>query len=226
MSNFNVELVSLTRPMIPSHPDMDAEDLIAYTARVSNPNNQGNLDTASKLVKFLVNNKHVSPLEMSDMCVKIETSRAIGEQILRHWSFSFQVFSQRYALAPDEYMEYPARRQDAKNRQNSVDDMDEYTKNWFSSAQKYVYDTARTAYDEAIKKGIAKEQARFLLPLNTKTTMYMKGNIRDWVFYLDLRSSHGTQKEHMDIALAIRDGMFKENFPTVYDAMGWNNGKV
>ncbi len=157
---------------------------------------------------------------MVDFTVEIETSRAIAAQILRHWSFSFQEFSQRYAQAA-EYVEYDARRQDSKNRQNSIDDMSEVEKEWFHEVQHKVWDLSKAFYDEAIEKGIAKEQARFLLPLNTKTRLYMKGNIRDWFFYLKLRSANGTQKEHMDIAWDIINEVFKVHFPVISSIAGW-----
>lgn len=216
-----VKLISMTQPLVVVEgKTLSAEQLIEYTARVSNPAGQEKYNTSFKLLKYLIENNHISPLEMVDFTVEIETSRAIAAQILRHWSFSFQEFSQRYAQA-SEYVEYPARRQDDKNRQNSIDDMSEEDKLWFAEAQMKVWTDSKALYDEAINKGIAKEQARFLLPLNTKTRLYMKGSIRDWYFYLRLRSANGTQKEHMDIAKAIIEEVFKPNFPNIAAVAGF-----
>lgn len=193
------------------------QELISYVARVSNPSNQANFETSPRLLKYLIKHQHWSPFEHAYMTVEIETSRAIAAQILRHRSFVFQEFSQRYAEAL-EYEPYEARRQDTKNRQNSVDDMEPHVKNWFLGAQDKVWNFSYGLYQFALKLGIAKEQARFLLPLNTKTTLYMTGSVRSWIHYVDLRSAHGTQKEHQDIALAIRD-IFSEQFPDVAAAM-------
>lgn len=213
-----VKLVSITQPMVEGVAT--AEELVAYTARVSNPANQINSETAPKLLKYLLDNKHYSPFEQVDVGVEITTSRGIAPQILRHWSFSFQEFSQRYAEV-QEYVSYPARSQDLKNRQNSVDNMSEDTKEWFQDAQQDIWNACFAAYKAAIAKGIAKEQARFLLPLNTKTTIYMKGNLRDWIFYLQLRSGNGTQLEHMQIAKAIISTVFIPRFPVVSEVLGW-----
>lgn len=215
---FSVELISITQPLVPGINT--AEELIAYTARVSNPGNQMNNATAPKLLKYLLDNSHLSPFEQADVGVSIETSRGISPQILRHFSFSFQEFSQRYAQA-DDYVVYPARRQDVKNRQNSFDDMDEETKAWFTEAQEEVGDLSFKLYHEALERGVAKEQARFLLGLNTKTKLYMKGNVRDWIFYLKLRSDQSTQKEHRDIANAIIQKVFIPNFPAISEVLGW-----
>jgi thymidylate synthase (FAD) len=198
---------------------VDAEDLIAYTARVSNPANQMNLQSAPKLIEYLIKNKHWSPFEMAHMTVEIKTSRAIAQQILRHRSFSFQEFSQRYATAT-EFERYPARRQDNKNRQNSIDDLPELTKIWFDEAQKRNEEAAYGYYKQALDAGIAKEQARFLLPLSTQTTLYMCGSVRSWIHYLDLRCANGTQQEHKDIADQIKI-IFGEQFPDIYVALGW-----
>jgi thymidylate synthase (FAD) len=156
---------------------------------------------------------------MAHMTVEIETSRAISAQILRHKSFSFQEFSQRYAEA-QEFMTYPARRQDTKNRQNSIDDMSEETKQWFKEAQESICRISERAYKDAIAKGIAKEQARFLLPMSTKTKLYMSGNIRSWLTYLDLRCDVATQLEHREIAKAIRE-VFEKELPIISKAKGW-----
>jgi thymidylate synthase (FAD) len=211
----------MTKPLVQVEgKDLSPEQLIEYTARVSNPSSQEKYNTSFKLLKYLIENNHISPLEMVDFTVEIETSRAIAAQVLRHWSFSFQEFSQRYAQAA-EYVEYDARSQDAKNRQNSIDNMSEEDKAWFHEAQMKVWTTSKDLYDEALNKGIAKEQARFLLPLNTKTRLYMKGSVRDWYFYLRLRSANGTQKEHMDIAWSIINNVFIPHFPTISAIAGW-----
>lgn len=196
-----------------------AQELIAFTARVSNPVNQMNMETAPKLLKYLIKNKHWSPLEMAHMTVEITTSRAIAQQILRHRSFSFQEFSQRYAEATN-FVTYEARRQDTKNRQNSIDDMSDTAKQFFLDAQKAVQRKAEAYYKTALDIGIAKEQARFLLPLSTQTTLYMCGSVRSWVHYLELRSDNGTQKEHRDIALGIKK-IFNEQFKDIAVAMEW-----
>lgn len=216
-----IKLVSMTQPLIEVDGQrLTPEQLIVYVARVSAPQNQANLDTAPKLLRYLLKENHVSPFAMADFTVEVETSRAIAAQILRHWSFDFQEFSQRYAEA-HEYVQYPARRQDVKNRQNSVDDMSDEDKSWFLTAQAEVWELAHGKYKEALDKGIAKEQARFLLPLNTKTRMYMKASVRDWMFYLKLRKGNGTQKEHMDIAHAVIEQVFSKHFPNITDVLGW-----
>lgn len=196
-----------------------AQELIAYTARVSNPANQMNLETAPKLIGYLIKNKHWSPLEMAHMTVEITTSRAIAQQILRHRSFSFQEFSQRYAEVTD-FITYEARRQDSKNRQNSIDDMDEATKTFFKDAQLVIQRKSEAYYKTALKMGIAKEQARFLLPLSTQTRLYMCGSVRSWVHYIELRSANGTQKEHRDVAIDIKK-IFTEQLPDIAKALEW-----
>jgi thymidylate synthase (FAD) len=193
------------------------EQLVMYCARVSNPNNQ--LSGKPGLLKYCLDAGHVSIFEMSDMIVEIETSRAIAAQILRHWSFSFQEFSQRYA-AVSEFETYEARRQDNKNRQNSVDNMSEEDKQWFLNAQEWIQNESQIMYKEALSKGIAKEQARFLLPLSTRTKLYMKSNLRDWINYLNLRTGNGTQKEHQDIANEIKK-IFVKEFPVIAEALKW-----
>jgi len=184
----------------------DVQDLIAYCARVSNPDNQNNSDTAKKLIKYLIKHKHWSPLEMASACLEIETTRDIGRQILRHRSFSFQEFSQRYADPTKDldFVTRDARLQDDKNRQNSVelDSESELHFHW-KMKQEVIINTAKETYEWAIKNGIAKEQARAVLPEgNTVSRMYMNGTLRSWVHYIELRSANGTQKEHMDIAKA------------------------
>ena len=198
--NNKVKLISLTQPF-----DHEAtgfpEDLIAYCARVSNPENQNNKQTAPRLLKFLIKHKHWSPFEMVDMCVEIKTCRAIAAQILRHRSFSFQEFSQRYSAATD--MEPIELRSKAEtNRQSSSDVIDDPV---LKNVVQHSIDTAMMTYDKLITQGVAKEQARMVLPLTTQTTMYMKGSIRSWIHYIELRSANGTQKDHSQIALACAE---------------------
>ena len=183
----------------------DCQELIAFCARVSNPSNQLNSDTSEKLIKYLINNSHWSPLEMVNVCLEIDTTRDIARQILRHRSFSFQEFSQRYAN-PTEDMEFitrEARLQDNKNRQNSIETNDSDLQKEWNAQQQKVIDSALEAYQWAIDKGIAKEQARVVLPEgNTKSRLYMNGTLRSWIHYIQLRAGHGTQKEHIEIAQA------------------------
>ena len=183
----------------------DCQELIAFCARVSNPSNQLNSDTSEKLIKYLINNSHWSPLEMVNVCLEIDTTRDIARQILRHRSFSFQEFSQRYAN-PTEDMEFitrEARLQDNKNRQNSIETNDSDLQKKWNAQQQKVIDSALEAYQWAIDKGIAKEQARVVLPEgNTKSRLYMNGTLRSWIHYIQLRAGHGTQKEHIEIAQA------------------------
>lgn len=193
----------------------DAEKQIMYCARVSNPKNQNSENT--KLLNYCIREGHWSIFEMANMCVEIETSRAIAAQILRHRSFSFQEFSQRYAKTQG-FENYEARRQDKTNRQNSIDDMSEEDKDWFRDAQLHVQAFCDASYNEALARGIAREQARFLLPLNTKTKLYMNGTIRSWLHYLQLRRGNGTQLEHQEIANSIWD-MFKNEMPIVAKAI-------
>jgi thymidylate synthase (FAD) len=197
----------------------NAQEIISYVARVSNPNNQLNFDTSSKLIRYCIANNHWSVFEHAYVTVEIKTSRAIGTQILRHRSFTFQEFSQRYSVAMD-VVPYQARRQDSKNRQNSVDDMSQEDKDWFIDAQAQVWGQSKNLYDEALRRGIAKEQARFLLPLNTATTLYMTGSVRSWIHYIQLRAGHGTQKEHMDIAVQCKS-IISQRFPDVAKALDW-----
>ena len=183
----------------------DCQELIAFCARVSNPSNQLNSDTSEKLIKYLINNSHWSPLEMVNVCLEIDTTRDIARQILRHRSFSFQEFSQRYAN-PTEDMEFvtrEARLQDNKNRQNSIETNDSDLQKEWNDKQQKVIDSALEAYEWAIDKGIAKEQARVVLPEgNTRSRLYMNGTLRSWIHYIQLRAGHGTQKEHIEIAQA------------------------
>jgi thymidylate synthase (FAD) len=188
-------------------------DQVAYAARVSNPSNQNNTGTSEKLVRYLINNQHWSPLEMVSVCLEIETTRDIARQILRHRSFSFQEFSQRYAVADLGWDYKEARLQDTKNRQNSIglddadDDQRKLAIEW-ERAQKRVTFVVQKEYDWAIKNGIAKEQARAVLPEGiTISRMYMNGTLRSWVHYIQLRSANGTQKEHREVAMACADAI-------------------
>jgi thymidylate synthase (FAD) len=182
----------------------NATELVAFCARVSNPDNQMNQETSDKLIKYLMKHKHWSPLEMVSVCLEIETTRDIARQILRHRSFSFQEFSQRYANPQDmeEAFTYrEPRLQDTKNRQNSIEVYDQQLEMDWGHMQKEVIKMSKEAYDWAISKGIAKEQARVVLPEGlTKTKLYMNGTLRSWVHYIELRGANGTQKEHMEIA--------------------------
>jgi len=201
-----VKLISYSQPSLEfvAETGMNSiEDLIAYAARVSNPANQHNKDTAPKLIKYLMNNKHWSPLEMVSATLEIETTRDIARQILRHRSYSFQEFSQRYADPTQmEFVIREARLQDSKNRQNSIEIDDEELQRGWSQKQKAVIEAAKDAYQWAIDHGIAKEQARVVLPEGlTKSRMYMAGTIRSWLHYVLLRSEEGTQKEHREIAV-------------------------
>jgi thymidylate synthase (FAD) len=214
----NVKLVAITEGA-EELVGKSAQDIISYVARVSNPNNQMNFETGSRLIKYCITNNHWSIFEHAFVTVEIKTSRAIAAQILRHRSFTFQEFSQRYASVHD-YVKYDARRQDDKNRQNSIDDMSDADREWFRRKQEDVWEKGKGLYDEALDRGIAKEQARFLLPMNTATTLYMTGSMRSWIHYIQLRAGNGTQKEHSDIAVCCKS-IIAERFPDVADAMGW-----
>ncbi len=200
-----VKLISYSKPSTEMYGEglMDAQELIAFCARVSNPANQFNTDTADKLIRYLIKNKHWSPLEMVSACLEIETTRDIARQILRHRSFSFQEFSQRYA-DPTKDLDFvlrEARLQDTKNRQNSIETDDVTVKAWWDAKQKFLIDYVKATYAEAIEKGIAKEQARAILPEgNTVSRLYMNGTLRSWIHFIDLRSGNGTQKEHQEVA--------------------------
>ena len=203
----SVRLVSYSQTALNDNLSIenDAQDLVAYCARVSNPDNQSNSATSKKLIKYLIKHKHWSPLEMVSACLEIETTRDIARQILRHRSFSFQEFSQRYA-DPTKELEFvtrEARLQDEKNRQDSIEVDDKFFQIEWEQAQKRVLWAAEREYKWAIKNGIAKEQARAVLPEGlTMSRMYMNGTLRSWVHYIELRSANGTQKEHMEIAKA------------------------
>jgi thymidylate synthase (FAD) len=190
----------------------NAQELVAFCARVSNPSNQLNTETSEKLIKYLIKNAHWSPLEMVSACLEIETTRDIARQILRHRSFSFQEFSQRYAnpVKDLEFVTREARLQDLKNRQNSIENEDEEISNMWIEKQEHLINEARETYNWAIENGIAKEQARAVLPEgNTVSRMYMNGTLRSWIHYIELRSGNGTQKEHMEIAVACAEVITK-----------------
>jgi thymidylate synthase (FAD) len=199
-----------------------ALDLVAYCARVSNPENQMNMETSEKLVKYLMKHKHWSPLEMISACLEIETTRDIARQILRHRSFSFQEFSQRYA-DPTQELDFEireARLQDPKNRQNSIESDDEVLQALWEDKQRNVIIAAQDAYTWAISNGIAKEQARAVLPEgNTVSRLYVNGTLRSWIHYIELRGANGTQKEHMDIAWAVAD-VIAQIFPLAEEFKG------
>jgi thymidylate synthase (FAD) len=215
----NVKLISYSQTP-EYHEDLDsALDLIAYCARVSNPSNQFNKETSEKLVKYLMKHMHWSPLEMVSACLEIETTRDIARQILRHRSFSFQEFSQRYA-DPTKDLDFvirEARLQDPKNRQNSIEIDDAKLVEEWTWQQEQVITAAQRAYSWAIKNGIAKEQARAVLPEgNTMSRMYVNGTLRSWIHYIELRGANGTQKEHMQIAWAVAD-VISKIFPLTED---------
>ena len=215
----NVKLISYSTPskeFLDEVSSATLQDLVAYCARVSNPANQTNKETADKLLKYLIKHKHWSPLEMVSICMEIETTRDIARQILRHRSFSFQEFSQRYADPTKElnFEVKEARMQDPKNRQNSIrEGVDLMVSKQWNDIQHDIVAKAKDAYNWAIKNGIAKEQARAVLPEGlTMSRMYMNGTLRSWIHYIQLRSANGTQKEHMDIALACAK-VISEIFP-------------
>ena len=207
-----VQLITLTP---------DAEKNMAFVARVSNPNNQGN-ENFSGLLKYCIKHQHWSVFEQAHMTLEIETTRAIAAQILRHRSFTFQEFSQRYAQSNElGEIDLPElRRQDSKNRQNSIDDLDVNVVDKLNRQMITLFSSAQSLYNQMIEEGVAKECARMVLPLCTPTRIYMTGSVRSWIHYIDLRSAHGTQKEHMEIAEACKD-IFKEQFPVVSEALEW-----
>ena len=214
----DVRFIAITKPdILVEGEHLTPEGLIAYCARVSSPNQEN--PNYTKLLQFCIREGHWSIFEMVDMTLEITTTRAIAPQILRHRSFCFQEFSLRYSCATT-FESYEARRQDLKNRQNSLDDFDGDTKQWFDQAQADVWNYSYERYETAIAKGIAKECARSILPLNTVTRLYMKGSVRSWIHYFAVRCDPATQKEHREIALAGR-AIFMEHFPTVAEAMEW-----
>ena len=199
-----------------------AEETMGYVARVSNPNNQDNPNVAG-LLKYCIKHQHWSVFEQAHMTVEIQTTRGLAAQILRHRSFTYQEFSQRYAdssMLADEIPLPELRRQDLKNRQNSTDDMDQRKVNHYNRKMQQHFKQGMQLYQNMLKDGVAKECARFVLPLATPTRLYMTGSVRSWVHYIDLRSAHGTQKEHMVIAEACRK-VFIEQFPIVSEALEW-----
>tara|TARA_B100000214_G_scaffold39824_1_gene24968 strand:+ start:766 stop:1401 length:636 start_codon:yes stop_codon:yes gene_type:complete len=209
----NVKFVSITP---------DAEKTMAYIARVSNPSNQENEKYAG-LLKYCIKHNHWSVFEQSSMTLEIETTRGLAAQILRHRSFTYQEFSQRYAdtkLLHDKIPLPKLRKQDLKNRQNSTDDLDEFLIQDFELEMEKLFNSSMNLYNRMLDNGVAKECARFVLPLATPTRLYMTGSCRSWVHYINLRSAHGTQKEHMDIAHKCRE-IFVEKFPNVSEALEW-----
>ena len=209
-----VKLISITP---------EAEKMMAYIARVSNPKNQDN-DDFSKLLSYCIKNEHWSVFEQAYMTLQIETTRGIAAQILRHRSFTFQEFSQRYAdsRALGEIPLPELRRQDNKNRQNSISDLSEKIINQFNEKIKRQFNLNKQLYEEMLEAGIAKECARFVLPLATPTRIYMTGSCRSWIHYINLRTGHGTQKEHMDIAQECKN-IFSQEYPVVSSALNWLN---
>ena len=200
----------------------DAEQHMAYVARVSNPSNQDN-DKFAGLLKYCIKHGHWSVFEQAFMTVEINTTRGLAAQILRHRSFTYQEFSQRYAdssMLGDVIPLPDLRRQDTKNRQNSIDDVDQFVKQDFELKMQRHFVDGMKLYKEMLEAGIAKECARFVLPLATPTRLYMTGSVRSWVHYIELRSAHGTQKEHMDVAEGVRF-IFNQQFPTVAEALEW-----
>jgi len=214
-----VTLISSSQPSkeLAEQGIVNAQELVAYCARVSNPANQTNTDTSEKLIRYLIKHAHWSPLEMVSACVEITTTRDIARQILRHRSFSFQEFSQRYA-DPTKDLDFvvrDARLQDTKNRQNSIESDNEDLEAWWSAKQLAVVNLVKQTYTEAIEKGIAKEQARSVLPEgNTESRLYMQGTLRSWLHYIELRSGPETQKEHREIARACATAL-ETIFPMV-----------
>ena len=205
-----VKLISYSKPTedIANDGIDNAQELVAFCARVSNPSNQLNTETSEKLIKYLIKNAHWSPLEMVSACLEIETTRDIARQMLRHRSFSFQEFSQRYAnpVKDLEFTIRDARLQDPKNRQNSIENEDELISKAWNEKQEKLINEATNTYNWAIENGIAKEQARAVLPEgNTVSRLYMNGTLRSWIHYIELRSANGTQREHMEIAIACAE---------------------
>ena len=224
----SVKLVSITHPSL--EKEMTPEEFVVYIARVSNPSNQMNVETAPRLINYLIKHKHWSPFEFVDMTVEIVTRRSIAAQILRHKSFSFQEFSQRYSSATN-VQEIELRKQAEKNRQSSAepfdpiifktpeDNWDDNTRHASQAVSEFLQSSMKL-YVELINAGVAREVARDILPLATESRLYMKGSLRSWIHYLELRTLEDTQKEHRDIANGIRD-IFTQNFPSISEAIGW-----
>jgi thymidylate synthase (FAD) len=210
----NVKLISITP---------DAEKIMSYCARVSNPSNQDN-ENYARLLKYCIEHKHWSIFEHASMTLEINTTRGLAAQILRHRSFTFQEFSQRYAdttLLAQDIPLFELRRQDTKNRQNSIDDVDDTVKQLWAAHIENHFKRAKEIYEGMIADGIAKECARFVLPLATPTRLYMTGNVRNWIHYIELRTANGTQKEHMYIANECKQ-IFVEQFPTISEGLLWS----
>ena len=200
----------------------DAEKHIAYCARVSNPSNQGN-DSFEGLIKYCIKHKHWSIFEQAFLTIELETTRAIAAQVLRHRSFTYQEFSQRYAdssLLMEKIPLPDLRRQDTKNRQNSTDDLDPFIRQSLEMQMQTLFDSSMALYQQMLERGVAKECARNVLPMCVPTRMYMSGSVRSWIHYIDLRSANGTQKEHMDLANACKE-VFVEQFPIIAGALDW-----
>ena len=213
--------------IIPVSVTPEAEKSIAYCARVSNPKNQDN-DSFEGLLKYCIKHQHWSIFEHAFMTVEINTSLAIATQILRHRSFTFQQFSQRYADSTALQLSIPTpdlRRQDTKNRQNSIDDINPRDKAYMEATIEKHFDDALDLYNSLLKQGVAKECARMVLPQATLTRLYMTGSVRSWIHYIDLRSGHGTQQEHKEVAEHIRD-IFVAEFPIISQALGWTDGDL
>jgi thymidylate synthase (FAD) len=220
--NSEIKLISITQGA-GELVEQTAQEVISYIARVSNPNNQLNFDTAAGLLRYCIKHKHWSPFEHAYMTLEINTNRGIAPQILRHRSFTFQEFSQRYAdtnLLTEDIPLPELRRQDTKNRQNSIDDLDPELVSAFQTRNRMLFAEASELYTDMVEAGVAKECARFALPLAVPTRLYMTGSCRSWVHYIDLRSAHGTQKEHMDIAEGCKE-IFKTQFTAVAEALEW-----
>ena len=209
----SVKLISVTP---------DAEKMMAYVARVSNPNNQENPNYA-KLLGYCIKHNHWSVFEQAFMTLELETTRGVAAQVLRHRSFTYQEFSQRYAdssMLADQIPMFDLRRQDTKNRQNSIDDIDPFVKQEFEIKIRRHFDEAMVLYQSMLDAGVAKECSRFVLPLATPTKIYMSGSCRSWIHYINLRTANGTQKEHMDLAEGCKK-VFIEQFPTCAEALEW-----
>ncbi len=201
----------------------DAEKHIAYCARVSNPSNQGN-DSFEGLIKYCIKHKHWSIFEQAFLTIELETTRAIAAQVLRHRSFTYQEFSQRYAdssLLMEKIPLPELRRQDTKNRQNSTDDLDPFDKQNLELQMQTLFDSSMALYQQMLKRGVAKECARNVLPMCVPTRMYMSGSVRSWIHYIELRAANGTQKEHMDLANECK-AIFIEQFPIIAQALDWS----
>ena len=215
--DLKVRMISYSKPSTEMYGEglLDVQELVAFCARVSNPSNQFNTETSEKLIKYLIKHQHWSPLEMVSVCLEIETTRDIARQILRHRSFSFQEFSQRYADPTKDlsFVLREARLQDTKNRQNSVENENLALAAWWEERQRRVIQEAKNAYEWAIQNGIAKEQARAVLPEGlTVSRLYMNGTLRSWIHFIELRSANGTQKEHQEVARACAK-VIAEVFP-------------